>query len=112
MTGNPKDIEVISGKTNPNILLIAPHGVMGDDDNTGKLARAIREKLDCDAIINERFQKPEKDENREYGGTDFGNFLADLNHIPHAQAHPRFIEDITNKINDPDNYPRFLDSRY
>jgi hypothetical protein len=40
-----KEIEVIAGETNPNILLIAPHGVMGNDDNVGKLARAIQKKL-------------------------------------------------------------------
>jgi hypothetical protein len=34
MTETKKDIEVIPGETHPNILIIAPHGVNGDDDNT------------------------------------------------------------------------------
>jgi hypothetical protein len=98
-----KDIQVITGETNPNILLIAPHGVNGDDDNTGKLARAIRKLIGCNAIINEAFKKPEKNKNGQYGDPDIENRLADLNYIPHAQVHPRFIEDITNNINDPGN---------
>ena len=101
MARNKKDIEVISGEINTNILLIAPHGVKGDDDNTGKLVKAIRKKLKCHAIINEAFKKPEKDENDQYGDADIENFLADLNHRPHAEAYPTFIKEITNKITDP-----------
>ena len=103
MAKNEKDIEVIPGDTNTNILLIAPHGVKGDDDNTGKLAKAIRKKLKCHAIINEAFKKPEKDENDPYGDADIENFLADLNHRPHAEAHPTFIKEITNKITNTNN---------
>ena len=101
MAKKKKDIEVISGETNTNILLIAPHGVKGDDDNTGKLAKAIQKKLKCHAIINETFKKPEKDENDKYGDADIDNFLADLNYRLHAEAHPTYIKEITNKINDP-----------
>ena len=49
-------IETISGKT--PILLIAPHGVDGDDDNTGKIARLMAERLNCYAVINEHYQRP------------------------------------------------------
>jgi hypothetical protein len=57
MAKTVKDIEVITGETNPNIMLIAPHGVKGDDDNAGKLAREVQKKLGCHAIINEAFRK-------------------------------------------------------
>ena len=96
-----KEIVVLTGEVNPNILIIAPHGVMGDDDNAGKLARAIHKKLDCHAIINEVFKKPEKDDKGKYGDADFKKFFADLNYKPHAEAHLTFINEITNKINDP-----------
>jgi hypothetical protein len=98
-----KDIQVVNGNVNPNILLIAPHGVKGDDDNAGRLAVAIQKKLDCHAIINEAFKKPEKDDKDQYGEADIEGRLADLNFIPHAQAHPTFIESITSKITDPGN---------
>jgi len=105
MTETKKDIEVIPGETNKNILLIAPHGVMDDDDNAGKLARAIQKWLGCNAIINEVFRKPIKDEKTgEYGKPDFNDKrLADLNYIPHAKAHPTFTKEITKKITDPKN---------
>ena len=98
-----KDIQVITGDTNPNILLIAPHGVMGDDDNAGKLAVAIQKKLGCHAIINEAFKKPEKDKDGNYGEPNIDERLADLNYIAHAKAHPTFIENITTSITDPGN---------
>jgi hypothetical protein len=44
-----RDIEVLKGKTNPHILLIAPHGYPDpdNDENTGVLVRAMQRILDC-----------------------------------------------------------------
>ena len=50
-------IEIIPGKRS-NILLVAPHGVFDDDDNTGIIAKKIAKKIGCWAVINEYFQKP------------------------------------------------------
>jgi hypothetical protein len=81
-----KDIEVLKGKTNPHILLIAPHGVAGDDDNTGDLVRSIQEILVCPAIVNEVYRKPamisEDPELWEVPNL-YGRIL-DLNRKPHA----------------------------
>ena len=44
-------------KGNCNVLLIAPHGHPKDDTNTGKLARQLADRLDCYAIINEKYRK-------------------------------------------------------
>lgn len=44
-------------KGNCNVLLIAPHGHPEDDTNTGKLARELADRLDCYAVINEKYQK-------------------------------------------------------
>lgn len=97
-----RDIEVIEADGNPNILLIAPHGVPGDDDNAGKLARVVQKKLKCHAIINEAFKKPEKDEkSKKYGEPDVANRLADLGYKPHAEEHPFYIKTITDKIENP-----------
>ena len=40
-----------------NVLLIAPHGRPEDDTNTGKLARELADRLDCYAVINEKYIK-------------------------------------------------------
>jgi hypothetical protein len=53
-----KTIEKIEGRC--GILLIAPHGFPGDDDNTGTLTRKVAQRLGCYAIINEVYRKPEK----------------------------------------------------
>jgi len=88
MTEKKKDIEVITGETNPNILLIAPHGVKGDDDNAGKLARAVQKKLGCHAIINEAYRRPKKDEKTgEYEKTDIDKRVANLNFKTDAEKH-------------------------
>jgi hypothetical protein len=60
VTSNRKEktIEKIEGRC--GILLIAPHGFPGDDDNTGTLTRKVAQRLGCYAIINEVYRKPEK----------------------------------------------------
>ena len=57
-------IEYHKGTT--NILLIAPHGVETpplDDENSAELTREIQRHLDCDAIINPTFRKPDDTKN-------------------------------------------------
>jgi hypothetical protein len=58
MESRKEGIERIEGRC--GILLIAPHGFRGDDDNTGTLTRKVAQRLGCYAIINEVYQKPEK----------------------------------------------------
>jgi hypothetical protein len=55
---NVREIEIIRGST--RILLIAPHGFVDDEENTGVLARAIADRLGCYAMINECYRKPRK----------------------------------------------------
>jgi len=49
------DIKIIEGDT--RILLIAPHGVMGDDDNTDLIAFEVQNRLKCYAIVNDEIQR-------------------------------------------------------
>jgi hypothetical protein len=56
--GKKESIEKIEGRC--GILLIAPHGFRGDDDNTGILTRKVAQRLGCYAIINEVYRKPKK----------------------------------------------------
>lgn len=55
-----KNLEFVAPVNDINVLLIAPHGVQGDDDNTGELTRLMAKKLGCAAIINEHYKKPRK----------------------------------------------------
>ena len=52
-------IETIPGKTNPHVLLIAPHGYPDpdNDENTGALVGEMQKILDCPVIINDTFRK-------------------------------------------------------
>jgi hypothetical protein len=62
-------------KGNCNVLLIAPHGHPEDDTNTGKLARELASRLNCYAVINEKYRKW-----RDAGlkGPDPENYAVDL----------------------------------
>ena len=98
------DIDPISGKTNPNILLIAPHGRPEDDTNTGDLVRSIQKILDCSAIINEVFRKPKllkKKPKKVYEDYSLENRILNLNYRPEAEQYPYYIEQIQQRIKDP-----------
>lgn len=58
---NPEAIEKTI-KYRSNILIVAPHGVDGDDDNTGEIVRLAADKLQCSAVINEVYRKPKEGE--------------------------------------------------
>jgi len=100
-----KDIEVLKGKTNPNILLVAPHGHSKDDVNTGSLARSIQKILDCPAIINEVFRKPKEIEKKpgEFEAPNVDKRILDLYQKQQAEEHPRFLKAIEKKIKQPDS---------
>ena len=53
-------IEFIPASKDINVLLIAPHGVKGDDDNTAELTRLMAEHLGCHAIINSHYKRAKK----------------------------------------------------
>jgi hypothetical protein len=55
---NVREIEIIQGSN--RILLIAPHGFVDDEENTGVLAREMAGRLACYAVINESYRKPRK----------------------------------------------------
>ena len=56
---DPGDIIHIVPENTSNVIVIAPHAVQHDDDNTGLIAKRISEMLNCYAIINEKYRKPE-----------------------------------------------------
>jgi hypothetical protein len=103
MTNKMAEIRTKKGETNTNIILIAPHGHKEDDENTGKLTRAIRNKLDCHAIINEVYRRPKKLENGTFEKPDIENKILNLNYKPQAEQHKRFLDKIKAFITDADN---------
>jgi hypothetical protein len=71
-------IEAIPGSR--NIVLVAPHGNMKDDMGTSEFTQAVREHLDCYAVINTRFRKGVE--------PDLKNNIADL-YKSEGFLHPR-----------------------
>ncbi len=91
------EIEKITGKN--RILLIAPHGFNGDktnglkadDENTGILTKEIAGRLNCYAIINEVYKKPEKE-------ADPANKRINLNRRDQVEKHLKkeFLQPLKN----------------
>ena len=75
-----KNIKVLSGST--NIVLVAPHGLAEDDENTDRVTQQTAERLTCAAIIN--IGLPRKQ--------------LDLNCIQQAKRHPTFIQTLKSTI--------------
>jgi DNA repair photolyase len=94
------DIQSLKGKTNPHILLIAPHGRKEDDTNTGELVRQIQKILDCPAIINETFRKPDEEKDEK---PDYEKRILDLYKVKQAKMHPSFIKNIETAIKYPES---------
>ena len=76
------DIQVLSGSK--NIVLIAPHGLAEDDENTDRVTQLTAERLACTAIIN--IGLPRK--------------CLNLNSIPEAARHATFIQTLKFTIAD------------
>lgn len=75
--------QFVSTATNKEIMVVAPHAVMGDDDFTGVIAQSLAEVLDCSAVINNKYQKPESVDETE---PDYENYLANLNNWEHIEG--------------------------
>jgi DNA repair photolyase len=72
--------DISSRKGNCNILVIAPHGHPMDDAGTYKLARKIADELNCYAVVNEKYRKPQ---NAGLKKPSVRKWAADLNSWPH-----------------------------
>lgn len=69
-----RDIRLLSGST--HIVLVAPHGLAEDDENTDRVTQQTAERLGCAAIINIGIPRKK----------------LDLNNIQQAKRHPAFIQ--------------------
>lgn len=77
-----KEIEIINGKG--DILLVAPHGVDDDDDNTGALVRKMANELGCYAVINEAYRRNDEDNGEK---PDKENMVINCNSIKQVEKH-------------------------
>lgn len=80
------------------VLVVSPHSPVVDgkyenDLRTGLIAEAIQHKLDCCALINERFMKPAVDVPKS-----FENYLLDIFKTGHARKVPGYLEQIRNIV--------------
>ena len=105
MPNKMADIRTHKGTKNTNIILIAPHGYPDpdNDENTGKLTREIRKKLDCHAIVNEVYRKPKKLDDGTFEEPDKDNKILDLNSITQAEKHKNYLTKIKDFIKEPEN---------
>jgi hypothetical protein len=80
-----------------NVLVVAPHGFPGNDDNTEILAYRLAQKLEAYAVVNNRkYKRP-----GERWANDEPGFVADLNSPEDVQkSAPDFFEKLMVKVDD------------
>lgn len=67
-------VSIIPGKL--PIIIVAPHGYMGDDENTSVIAEYIANRIDAYAVINRGWERDDK--------VDFMLDKADCNNVNHC----------------------------
>ena len=80
MRASNKEIRVLTGST--AIVLVAPHGLVEDDENSDRVTQQTAERLACVAIINSGIPRKRMD----------------LNSIQQAKHHPTFIQTLKSTI--------------
>ena len=68
-------VSVIEGKS--PIIIVAPHGYKGDDENTDLIAEEIANALHCYAVINRGWERSDS--------VDFMKDKADCNNVYHCK---------------------------
>lgn len=83
-----------------NVLVVAPHGFPGNDENTERVAYYTAEALDCNAVINNRkYRRPAKGE-REQPELH----VLDLNNPDHArQCRKDYLDPILEMVRNLDH---------
>jgi DNA repair photolyase len=87
--------DIPTRKGNCNILVIAPHGHPRDDVGTYKLARKIANEMDCYAVVNEKYRKPENIKAWESPSPDH---VVDLNLSAEIKKSPGAVTDFHDPI--------------
>jgi hypothetical protein len=69
-------VEFQEGKT--DILVVAPHAVENDDDNTEVIAFNMATELECSYLINNRIKRKKGNYNSSIDATQDSEFMADF----------------------------------
>jgi hypothetical protein len=105
MNNNNERVSIIEG-SNP-IIVIAPHGYNGDDENTGLIARRIATTIDCYAVINNGWERAEN--------VDIFHDKADCNNTVHCHedvVKEEFLDPIFKFVNRNVNYNKIIYTFY
>ena len=78
------NIKIVEGKT--DILLIAPHGVKSDDEQTDSLALKAAKELGCSALINDSIKRTQQDYNRIKEATKNEEFIKNIRAVLNADG--------------------------
>ena len=84
-TESTKQVDFISGAT--DVLVIAPHGVMGDDDRTDTVALCIAQELECSAMINSSYNRSERNYNDRSEAEQDNDFINKLRTVLDGEGH-------------------------
>ena len=89
------DIIHIAPEKHSNVLVISPHAVLHDDDNTGIISGRIAEILDGHAVINEKYRKPET---LGFEEPDIANDLVNVNRWDQISSYPEVVDEFVTPI--------------
>jgi hypothetical protein len=73
-------------KDKTDILVIAPHGVMGDDDRTDIIASTMAEKLGCSSLINNTIKREQCDYNKINEAEKDADFISNIRSVLDADG--------------------------
>lgn len=98
-------LKYIKGET--DILVIAPHGVMGDDDYTSDIVEYLPKLLGCSIISNTKFTRPKHIDSEHdvyiLEASSYDNGILDLNRDWDAIACPEYLDAIEDVISANNN---------
>lgn len=77
--------DIHTRKGDCKILLIAPHGHPKDDEKTYEIGRLAADKLDCYAIINQKFKNPPKKKDPKTGKIQLDQNGKPIRHKPNKK---------------------------
>ena len=72
---------------NTDVLVIAPHGVMGDDDRTDIVASTIARELNCSALINDSYKRDERNYNDRSNAEQDNDFISNFRSVLDSDGH-------------------------
>jgi hypothetical protein len=79
MQENKTTVEFHKDKT--DILIVAPHAVKNDDDNTEAIAFNMTAELECRSLINNKIKRGEGNYNSQTDATEDAVFISNIRSV-------------------------------